>query len=122
MGVGSLVNDDLAIVDDSQGTLFDVVDFCRFSSPFESAFGKERAIELGFSESQLQRCETRHQDLSAGPRLVPKVHKFMRNLTMLRREEAHDKPPSLHICIYATYHCSEVHGRKSLLLSRDRSS
>jgi hypothetical protein len=66
MGVVTLANDDLAIVDDSQGTFLDVVDICCFSSPFESAFGKERAIESGFSDSQLQRCEPRNSSTKAG--------------------------------------------------------
>jgi hypothetical protein len=47
------VNGDLARSDDSQGTLLDVVDIFCFSSPLESAFGKGRAIESGFSGSQL---------------------------------------------------------------------
>jgi hypothetical protein len=72
MGVGTSINGDLTRVGDSQAALFDVVDICCFSSPFEPVFGKERAIESGFSASQLQRCERRNSSAKAGQDLCRK--------------------------------------------------
>lgn len=51
MGIEALVGVDLVRFNDSQGTLFSVLDICCFSSPFEPTFGNGRAIESGISGS-----------------------------------------------------------------------